>query len=302
MRIKIVLSLAAIITGLTFNYAQAQDDLVYVAVEPCRIVDTRASSMGFINGNTSRNFSVYGTAEELAVQGVQGACSNPKNGLEPVAVAAYVVATPGDSSPTSNGVVTAYPAGNPIPPAGTGATLNFNEGDTIGNTSIVTLCKESCPPDGTLAVLVRNTDYHVVIDVQGYYYAGTSGVAFSGPDQVVLTNEEKTSVANLVMTAPQDGFLILNYSGFTQMKGLQSINCEIVEGNDKIPQRQMFIVQSHFDTPQRASSSFGFTAGYPVPKGPLNIGVLCSGDEGIIISSTSLTAVFSSTDLTTPPP
>jgi len=165
-------AISTVVIGSFSNLLQAQQDLVYVAVDPCRIVDTRNSSGGFINGDTSRNFKIYGDSEVLGPQGSQADCPNPRGDEEPVAVAAYIVATPGNSNPTSNGVVTAYPGGSPQPPKGEGATLNFDQGDTIGNTSIVTVCDENCPDDGPMAILVRETDYHVVIDVQGYFYPG----------------------------------------------------------------------------------------------------------------------------------
>lgn len=60
---------AAILVPTAFSPAQAQDDLVYVAVEPCRLADTREAAGGTITANTFRNFRVSGTAGELAVQG-----------------------------------------------------------------------------------------------------------------------------------------------------------------------------------------------------------------------------------------
>ncbi|MCP5128114.1 MAG: hypothetical protein H6985_00885 [Pseudomonadales bacterium] len=176
-----------------FSPAQAQSDLIYVAVDPCRIADTRNAAMGVINGDTSRNFKVHGSAQVLAAQGAAGACLNPRPGVEPLAIAAYFVATPGNSSPSNNGVVTAYPAGQPIPPKGTASTVNFTQGETIGNTSIVKLCEDTCPLDGTLAVLVRATDYDVVIDVQGYFYPaeadGTGGIS---KDNIYEVSDSRT--------------------------------------------------------------------------------------------------------------
>ena len=171
----VLFTLAVILAGANISSVQAQEELIYVAVEPCRIVDTRKSTNGVINGDTFRNFLVYGSAEDLAVQGSQNDCANPKAsvGVRPLAVSAYIVAVPAGSS-TGDGVLTAYPSDQPSPPRGTGATLNFVKGQTIGNTSIVTLCAKDCPSDGSLAVLARNTDEHVVVDVQGYFYPQTA--------------------------------------------------------------------------------------------------------------------------------
>ena len=67
-RFVLVLS-GAILAATDFSPAQAQNELIYVAVEPCRVADTRVSAMGVINADTSRNILIAGTAEEMAVQG-----------------------------------------------------------------------------------------------------------------------------------------------------------------------------------------------------------------------------------------
>lgn len=178
MKTTLLLAASLALLATTFNPAQAQfGGQVYEAVDPCRIVDTRKTADGFIPANQSRNFRVHGNAETLAAQGVTGACANPRSGEEPVAIAAYIVATPGDTNPTNNGVVTAYPADNDEPEKGTAATVNFDQGATIGNTSIISLCTNCDEP---MAVLVRETDYHVVIDVQGYFYGATQRFADNG--------------------------------------------------------------------------------------------------------------------------
>ena len=150
--------------------AKAQDDLVYVAVEPCRIVDTRNAG-GAIGADTSRNFRVSGTMGELAAQGGTTDCLDPKAGagLKPLAATAYVIAVPDVG--TGAGVLSAYPSGQMSPPVGSGSTVNFSPGQVIGNTTTISLCSQNaCPSDGDLAILARNTDQHVVVDVQGYFY------------------------------------------------------------------------------------------------------------------------------------
>ena len=170
----VLLLSGAILAATDFSPAQAQDELIYVAVEPCRVVDTRKSAVGVINANTSRNFLVAGTAEAMAVQGGKADCLNPKGTEPPVAISAYIIAVPADSS-TSQGVLTAYPSDLPPPPVGTGATVNFAKDQTIGNTTNVKVCDDGdCPFDGELAILARNTDEHVIVDVQGYFYPQTS--------------------------------------------------------------------------------------------------------------------------------
>jgi len=163
-------TLAYVVLAAGPDVVQAQDELVYVAVEPCRVADTRQSAMGVIRADTARNFKVSGSSGDLAVQGGEVNCPNPKGGVQPVAVSAYILAVPADSS-SDKGVLTAYPSNQPPPPPGAGSTVNFDLGKTIGNTTNATVCAEGdCPSDGELAVLARKTDEHVVIDIQGYFY------------------------------------------------------------------------------------------------------------------------------------
>ena len=159
--------------------AQAQDELVYVAVPPCRIVDTRNAG-GAIPANEYRNFRVSGTSGVLAVQG-GGACLDPKagTGQKPLAIVAYVIAVPADSA-SKSGVLSAYPSDQPPPPVGSGSTVNFAAQQIIGNTTTITLCDPngSCPSSGEFAILARNTNQHVVIDVQGYFYPIEGGAVY----------------------------------------------------------------------------------------------------------------------------
>ena len=118
--------------------AQAQDDnLVYIAVEPCRLADTR-DGRGTIPANIARQFLVSGTTGELNVQGGNPVgCVDPRatSGLDPVAISAYIVAVPTASS--VGGFLTAYPS---LTTPGEVATVNFAAGQVIGNTTTITLC------------------------------------------------------------------------------------------------------------------------------------------------------------------
>ncbi len=172
-----VVAFATAMGGAVTLPVQAQEDLIYVSVAPCRIADTRESAEGAVRADTSRNFLVAGEADELADQGGAQDCENPRGDTRPVAVAAYILAVPADSS-DDRGVLSAYPSNEAAPPTGSGSTVNFDLGQVIGNTTIVAVCDDDqeCPDDGELAVLARKTDEHVVIDIQGYFYpAGVPG-------------------------------------------------------------------------------------------------------------------------------
>jgi hypothetical protein len=149
---------------------QAQSDLVYVAVNPCRLADTRKSSI-MLDG-VPRNFQVSG--ENLSFQG-GGSCIHPKagTGVEPLAASVYIVAVPTVS--TGAGWLTAYPSDQIPPTSNSVATLNYAKGQVIGNTTIATLCQPgSCPIDGQLGLVSFSSAQNVVIDVQGYFYPQTA--------------------------------------------------------------------------------------------------------------------------------
>ena len=157
---KILLTLL-LISGM----ANANEYLSYVAVDPCRIVDTR-EAVGTIDAGEFRNFKVTGTLGELAIQGGTTNCPNPMPGIKPQAVSAYVLVVPDKGTA---GVATAYPSDKLPPPVGAGSTVNFSRGQVTGNTTNITLCEE-CPADGEFAVLARHTGFNLVVDVQGYFY------------------------------------------------------------------------------------------------------------------------------------
>ncbi len=186
-----------ILLTVGFSSAQAQtQDLIYVAVEPCRIVDTR-NGLGLpIAKNQHMNFLVAGTSSELFDQGgsQSGGCAAPRPAQIPAAIAAYVIAVPAESS-VGNGALVAYPSDQPEPAVGTGSTVNFAQGQTIGNTTIIKLCSPiGCPADGQFAVLSRNTDEHVVVDVQGYFYPAEDGYR-------LVTKETEVAPGSGVVTA-----------------------------------------------------------------------------------------------------
>ncbi len=179
------LSIATVLTLTSISSQAATDDLIYVAVDPCRILDTRIAG-GAISANSSRNFLISGTSAQLASQGGTTDCPAPKAGAEPLAISAYVLAVPPDGTSTT-GVLTAFPAGDPDPAVGAGSTVNFAAQQIIGNTTNITLCDPtgSCPADGEFAILSRGTDQQVVVDVQGYYYAAVG----SCPDDMVANGD-----------------------------------------------------------------------------------------------------------------
>jgi hypothetical protein len=161
----------ATLLALTSIPAKALDDnLVYVAVEPCRLVDTRKTSI--MAEGVERGFEVSGAS--LSGQGGDaGGCLHPRagTGVEPLAASVYLVAIRDNTVPTGSGWLTAFPSDQGAPGPTSVATINYSAGQVIGNTTNVTLCPGSgCLPGGPLGLVSYNSDQDVVIDVQGYFY------------------------------------------------------------------------------------------------------------------------------------
>ena len=130
-------------------------DLLFTAVQPCRIVDTRLAG-GAIPPGGIRGYNVYGA---VASQGGNPAgCPSPSG--EPRAVALNVTAVP-----LGNGNIVAYPFNSPVPNA---SLVNYrSDAQNVANSGTVKTCF-NCAKDISVKSRVGTT--HVVIDVLGYYF------------------------------------------------------------------------------------------------------------------------------------
>lgn len=161
--VKLVLSCLLMIPAITLNAAE----LVYVPVEPCRLLDTRAT-IGAIDANTTESFVAYGNAGVLDSQGGNAAgCPNPKPGSTPVSIAANITAVGNQAS--GNGNLVAYPYGSTVPSS---SLVNYRVGTNIANSSIIALCEDtSCLFDFNLQSNFASVP--AIVDVQGYFYPKT---------------------------------------------------------------------------------------------------------------------------------
>lgn len=130
----------------------------YVAVQPCRIVDTRQAG-GTIGNNQSRPFEVAGTTGFPGQGGKSGGCGIPF-GATAVEMSLTIVSASG------GGFMRVYPEGTSEP---TATFINYSPYNPT-NTGSVTLCQSGCG-SGDLRVRGHGTGTttHVVIEVQGYY-------------------------------------------------------------------------------------------------------------------------------------
>jgi hypothetical protein len=144
-------------------------DLVYTAVTPCRIVDTR-NAVGAFTAGQARTFDLDGLggpATTYAQQGGVGtSCNIPYGKVTAAAMTITVTET------TGPGFITAWGLGTqPLT-----SVLNWVAGQTIANTTIVPIV----PNSGTDFSIYSYSGAHVIIDVVGYY-AAPSAISIAAP-------------------------------------------------------------------------------------------------------------------------
>ena len=140
----------------------AQDDLVFTAVRPCRIVDTREPGpvSGVFDPGEIRDFFVFGTTAISDQGGSPAGCSSP--GGEPSAVHINVTAVP----QSGQGNFAVYPA-NVAPP--NASLVNYKAGvQNIANAATIKAFVQVSSEE--ISVINRNGFAHLVIDVLGFYY------------------------------------------------------------------------------------------------------------------------------------
>ena len=133
------------------------EDLVYTPIPPCRIVDTRLITNGYIPAYSSVSYYAWGS---VAAQGGNAAGC----GVLPNASAVAITLTSTQAAGVGN--LRAFPFGGVNP---TASVLNYTAGVNIANTTILPLCTPSCNKDFTIYANMAGT--HFVADVVGYFAA-----------------------------------------------------------------------------------------------------------------------------------
>ncbi len=140
----------------------AHSENTFVAVTPCRIVDTRNAVGAISNGNT-RTYYVGGAFGFAPQGGKSGGCGVPAGAT---AVAAIVTAV----APASSGYLRAYPSNQAEPSA---TTLNYTAHVTGGSGATLSL---NIASNQGLKVTNHSGRTDLVIDVSGYYVPPIEGM------------------------------------------------------------------------------------------------------------------------------
>jgi hypothetical protein len=133
-------------------------DLVFVAVPPCRLFDTRVAG-GAIAANTVRGFDVTAVGDYSFQGGSNTNCGGVgAAGSFAAAAINFTVVTP-----TGAGYITAFPFGGTQPLA---ATVNYSAGSIVGNLSVVRLDQTAAANELNVYSFAQT---HLVADIVGYY-------------------------------------------------------------------------------------------------------------------------------------
>lgn len=144
--------------GSTKLLGENTNDLVFVPITPCRIIDTRLAG-GAIAANTTRSFDVTAVSD-YAFQGGSATNCGGAGAAGSFAAAAinFTVVTP-----SGNGYITAFPFLTSQPLA---ATVNYATGDIRGNYAVVKLDQGASANELSVFSFAQT---HLVADMVGYY-------------------------------------------------------------------------------------------------------------------------------------
>ncbi len=176
-------------------HASTADD--YVALPASgTLLDTRTDTggaKGLKAGGSTTTFRVLGTA------GV------PAYGVSAVLVDVAAI------SPTATTHLTAFPGGTPQPAT---STVNAHKGDIISATQVVRV-----GADGTLSVYTNSGDTHIMVDVHGYFRAGSVEASPAGGGFVAVPHrrvaDTRDGTGTTKGTVPSGGTRTIALTGGT---------------------------------------------------------------------------------------
>lgn len=168
----------------------AASDLLFVPLDPCRIIDTRSSTLGKMEPSVVRDFKVVGTTGFEAQGGKAGGCGVPAGGVSPMAAAVMINLVAVDAE--GGGNMRAWQFNQPMPNA---SSINYQKlspnAMNIANGIIVPVAGVSTL-DFDLSVMASFSRVHLIADVAGYFTRFPVEQFQSGLKSTVLTNDFTT--------------------------------------------------------------------------------------------------------------
>jgi hypothetical protein len=145
----------------------ADSDLLFVPLDPCRLIDTRLSAAGKMQPSVVRDFKVVGTTGFEAQGGKAGGCGIPAGAAEPAAAAVMLNIVAVDAE--GGGNMRAWEFNQPMPNASSinyqllsPARMNIANGLIVPIAGVSTLASD-------LSVMASQNRVHLVVDVSGYF-------------------------------------------------------------------------------------------------------------------------------------
>jgi Chaperone of endosialidase len=178
----------------------ASSPLPFIAITPCRVVDTRGNGFTGAYGPPS----LVGNGPPRAFDISAGPCSGiPANaGAYSINVAAIL--------PASDGFLTVFPTGAAQPPS---SDLNFLGGEVLANAIVA-----PAGSGGAISVFV-NVSTHMILDINGYYAAASTGVrnTFLGfqTGNFAMTGEDNTGLGLAALSQNNTGASNIAIGSFT---------------------------------------------------------------------------------------
>ncbi len=196
--------------GTNLVFGDADTDLVFFPVTPCRLFDTRLA-VGALSPGVVRTFGVNGapgSPGNLSPQG--GAASDCGVPVDPAAVAVTLAAV----TPSGAGNIRAWAAGGAVP---TASAINYSTAlPALANTTIIPVCM-GCGTGIDIDLRSDASTVHAVGDVVGYFWFpnGLPTTRRAEFDFVsVLGDGTVASLASSTFTPSRTGNAVVEATGY----------------------------------------------------------------------------------------
>jgi hypothetical protein len=168
----------------------ADSDLLFVPLDPCRIIDTRSSTLGKMEPNVVRDFKVVGTTGFETQGGNPGGCGIPAGGTTALATAVMINIVAVDAE--GGGNMRAWEFNQSMPSA---SSINYQllspNKMNIANGLIVPIAGVSTLANDLSVMGVQNR-VHLVADVSGYFTRFPVEQFQAGLKSTIQTNDFTT--------------------------------------------------------------------------------------------------------------
>jgi len=168
----------------------ASSPLPFIAITPCRVVDTRGNGFTGDYGPPA----LVGNGPPRAFDISAGPCSGIPAGAGAYSINVAAIL------PASDGFLTVFPTGAPQPPS---SDLNFLGGEVVANAIVA-----PAGSGGAISVFV-NVSTHMILDINGYYAAASTGIrnTFLGfqTGSFAMTGEDNTGLGLVALSQNNTG-------------------------------------------------------------------------------------------------